>query len=397
MPAKPAACALLVLVALAGCSDRDGGPAVQEADPAADEVAPGDLPPALQYEPGFVDAGGSFVPQAAAVEACTSIGDSTVTVDPTAAFLGDPHDHDLWEGASEKVIFEGDIAPGPGSWFATPGALVLAGAGRADFKLEWDQVPGGADWRRLGIDLPFGNHLVDHVLDFTTSGQVHTIEFTHEMTDPPHAGATRWGLRLPPATPADDSIPDEHKQRAESVLAYTQGDARPATTLTWTIHRTHDCLPLDPPHYDLWGNATETVVLAETHACSWTQAAEGGTVQCSPSEGAYAGLVPPLATTVVVDLQWDATEPPVQFGIEYAGADQKTGTTSVAWSRPQPTVDEPGHREYRIDVAEQEADSFYANATAWRFQPFLDGLGHDAVDHTGKYEGTLQWRVVALR
>lgn len=395
-----------ILLAMAGCS----GPAPKSnaADGVPDPSNPNDpdnpLPDAPVYAGGFVSPTGGYIEGDSVSFYCDLPANSTVKVDLNRSLSGGAHSHDMWGGEQSKVIFDAEVRRFvSGNWFETPGAIVFPGAGRAEFRLDWDAV-GPLDYRQLGVDLPIlkrssGDVHVDYLLNFTSPGQVHSLNFSFENNDRPHAERTSWRFKMQPYNGASDAVPEQ----ARTVGNIVQGTVASAAGLqaahmTWTLYRTYDCLPVDPPHYDMWENKSEKLIVqtTTTHAWRQTPGVSSGYLYGFPQ--AINNTVPPGTGTVIVDIRWTADEPwPAKLGLEYIGADSKKEATTTVWKVPPPATDEGNYRRYVLTVHPLEADSPYANKTAWDFRLYFDAFVHDAVDDVGQFTGTVDWVITAYR
>lgn len=392
------ASSVIVMLMLAGCAGKDAS------KPDADEAADQDLPEDPFVNPGFVSKTGGFVEGESVSFYCDEAANSTVNIDQNRTFSGSFHSHDMWQGEDAKVIFDAHVDRFvSGNWFETPGAVVFPGAGRAEFMLDWDPVDGN-DWRQLGVDLPAlkintTDVYVDHVLNFTKPREVHTIDFSFKQDDRPHAERTTWNFKMTPYNAATLLVPEAARTVAGIPIGLASSTAGlQQATLVWTIFRTYDCLPVDPPHYELWNGTTEKLIVdaTTTHAYTSTPGTTQGFLYSFPED--IINTVPPGTGTVVVDMTWHAQEPwPMKLGLEYLGADGDAGSTSAVWKAPPPNTDEATHRVYILDVHPLEADSPYANKTAWDFRIYFDALGHDAVDDVGRFTGTVDWVITAYR
>lgn len=396
---------LVISVVLAGCTAGDPPPpeAPAETDDATVEVP---------EEPTFLTETGDLVSGADAAYICKEILPSNVAVDPNqTAFAGQAHTHDQWGGQKSRVIFDERIEQftSGGGWFATPGAVVLAGAGRAEFTLDWDQLAPD-DGRQLGVDLPnftrsSGDRYVDYLLNFTEPGQTHAIEFTAAQNDPAHAERTRWRFKMNAynALTQTSSEQDPPVNVVTGIVANTVVSTfdLQAARVTWTVFRTYDCLPVDPPHYEYWDDATEKLVHEGTTEHAWTSVAgiyNSGAFFGLRSKGGLDGTIPPGTGTVRVTIAWSNEEMvPVKFGIEYVTADQVAGSTTTTWKVPEPTVDEATRRVYVLPVHPSEPDGPYANESAWDFRLYFDEPVPGTVEGTGRFTGTVDWKVEAFR
>lgn len=393
--------ALLLSIAFAGCFGGD----TPEAEDQTIEEGPEDteVPRNLQYDPGFLDDEGGFVTDADAGYKCREAAGTMVAVDANQSFKGAAHVHDQWGGQDEKVIFDADVEEFvSGNWFETPEAVVIPGAGRAEFRLDWDQIVDG-DGRRLGVDLPnldlnASEPHVDHVLDFEKPGDTHTIDFTYEQNDPAHATKTLWSFKMAPHNPATQAAEGD---TLLMIAARTLSDAADMQKahLTWTLFRTYDCLPVDPPHYEFWEDRDSMVLFEATTEHEYTATP-------TSSVGYWRGFgtlpdnatIPPGTGTVRVTMTWQNDEPvPVPLGLEYVTAAEDAGSTTTTWKRPVPTEESADSRTYDLAIHPSETDSPYANKSDWDFRFYFDGLGHEEVDDIGRFIGTIDWKVEALR
>lgn len=408
---RRAVCAIAVSLAciLAGCAGNKRGQGTDtdgDGVPDADDPTPdgGTLPDGLTYTPGYVGPDGGYIEGDQVSFFCQSFANSTVAIDQNRTLTGNSHSHDMWSGDDSKVIFEGEVTQfaSGGNYFAVPGAVVYPGAGRADFRLDWDGVLPG-EGRQLGVDIPglkrpSGDVNVDYLLNFTQSGQVHTLEFNFTANDRPHAEKTNWRFKMNPYVDGVGSA------TAANAAFFNTG--RLDAMLTWTIHRTYDCLPVDPPHYDFWNGTTERLVFAATTTHDYRNAGAMtgrwyGWINGGPGIPDN-GTVPPGTAAVLVEMTWrpdeGTTVPPL--GLEYVGADQEAASTTTVWNRPPVTSESASTRKYLLDVHPLQTDSPYAQKSRWDFRWYLDYPGeNDPVDHPGygRYKGSVDWKVTAYR
>lgn len=402
---------LVVVALLSGCSNA--------ADRPVDEAPQEDLPQDPAYEPQYKSRTGGFVNGTEAAYYCDTIANSTVQVDVNKTLDGGAHSHDMWKGQDSMVIFEAEIEDfvttvqtgetiTAATWFVTPGAVVHPGAGRATFKLEWDT--DAIDHRELGVLLPITqresvDRFSDYVLKFTESGQEHSIDFSFEDNDPPHSEKTFWRFKLHHGNAATDAGGrDALKDLAYQTAFVGLREAK----FTWTIHRTYDCLPVDPPHYDFWDGRNEALVFetATEHDTTATPLTSQGRFPgfqfgCYGRGGCGLpddGTIPPGTGTLRVEMTWDNQEAvPATLGLEWVGADQNFSLSHAVWQRPEPVVDEAGHRVWEIDVHPLQADSPYAQHSRWDFRWYFDRLGVDDIDDIGRFRGTVEWKVEAFK
>lgn len=416
---RRAVCAIAVSLAciLAGCAGNKRGQGTDtdgDGVPDADDPTPdgGTLPDGLTYTPGYVGPDGGYIEGDQVSFFCQSFANSTVAIDQNRTLTGNSHSHDMWSGDDSKVIFEGLVDKfAGGNWFATPGAVVFPGAGRAEFRLDWEPLFDG-DWRQLGVNVPLlqrtsGDVYVDYLLNFTEAGQVHAIEFNFTANDRPHAEQTSWAFKMNPHNPATEAIPPAQRTLANiGVGAASSALGLQEATLTWTIYRTYDCLPVDPPHYDLWNGTTSKLVMETTsgpHDYTNSGAASSGRWYGFQNGGGGIpdnGTVPPGSATLIVEMTWHSSDvDTLPLGLEYVGADRRASSTTTVWNRPPLEGQEGTTRTYRIAVHPLETDSPYAERSAWDFRWYIDGPGDEVQEGPGPghFKGTVDWKVTAYR
>lgn len=395
---------------LAGCSSKKGSePKDTDGDgvPDVDDSTPdgGALPDGLTYNPGYVGPDGGYIEGDQVSFFCQSFANSTVAIDQNRTLSGSAHSHDMWSGDDSKIIFEGEVRTfqNGGNWFALPGAVVHPGAGRADFRLDWDVTFPG-EGRQLGVDVP-GIKLrpaadvnVDYLLNFTEPGQVQTIEFNFTANDKPHAEKTLWRFKMNPY------VQDVGNAGAANAAFFQTGELN--VNLVWTIHRVYDCLPVDPPHYDFWNGTTQRLVFEATSGPHdylnngatttgrWYGWRNGGTGV--PGNG----TIPPGTANIVVVMTWRSSDPnTLPLALEYVGADRNATQTTTTWIRP-PLASESGTtRTYSLDVHPLETDSPYATKSLWDFRWYIDHPGDDPQEGpgVGRFKGEVDWKVTAYR
>ncbi|MBI2077015.1 MAG: hypothetical protein HYT80_01405 [Euryarchaeota archaeon] len=309
---------------------------------------------------------------------------SGVKVAENRIYSGNAHAHDEWGGATEKVIFDGDVTRfAGGGWFEMPGAVVIPGSGRMKFKIGWSQLPA-ADARTLQYDMPGDEKSTSamYSLVFETPGQEKTVELNISNNDPPHYAKTTWTFKIV-----------EAKQ----------------IHITWTIFRTYECLPIDPPHYDQWNGDTYRVFweTSTTHdakyACPPGQGSTGGIDGGCSGSGVFYGHQPKENTTVplgpermVVTLRWTADPSYGQkLGLAVAPPTTRGGSTAATWERVTSVKEVNANtREFEKTLAPEEWDTPYASKTAWSFTFYIDnGNLYAAVGDTGAFKGTINWKV----
>lgn len=349
--------------------------------------------------------------------------EKSTPIDPNSSL----HPHDYWGDRQEYVIIDGKTVPGfsdryNGECLRRNGCLargvrgvtipidenaerpeyVYPGTGRMEVTLEWtggnpDAQPvmcvvnNGRDPKNpcLGWDESGSESVLNGTHQFSESGETWTIEGSNVMTpktwDVPHTRKSRWRF----AILAEVCTPDLSVQQCAA------GNIE-EFTVTATIHRGEDNLPLDPPHFDYFQGRSEIDILPRTQlslpGCDTEQAnteptrswrrqtlwgeqdpicAFRGTFikQAYVEDRSDAPVIPPTTEVVEITLDWSADND-IQLQLRYRDAldnwdgpwvAPEEGSTSCSGSSCTYTL---------VLERSAQADSLYAIRSAWEFAVF---------------------------
>lgn len=221
---------------------------------------------------------------------------------------------------------------------------------------------------------------------YASSGDVWTIDkpeiVNRVTTDPPHALKSNWRFAV---RPCNDSVDGRCWPQGVPNVGMTE------FTLTATIHRSGEDLPVDPPHFAFYGEQTELKVLdgfivsegalQNTLGKWWSRTlgqdegplwrVTGTHIRFAEEIGKSEQPVIPFRTDEVrVELSWE-TGQDVPLGLKYRSA--ADGWQS-AWRDPSPEGTCGSNcLSYTIRLTQEEADSPYALKTQWEFGIFHEG------------------------
>lgn len=234
-----------------------------------------------------------------------------------------------------------------------------------------------------------GNH--DGVALFAKSANQSTAQFidylepnvelsfpsTNADNDPPHQSLSLWEFEL-------RAMPSEGSDQTQ-MMSY-EG------TLSVHVERGLE-IPEFPPHPDFWNGATELVLEDWTHEVS--QDTQLGLFHfcsgCVYGPVLDDGVVVPFdASEVVIDLTAES-ELPVLFGLRAHGANSRD------YSDLEPVIDEPMHKQWRMDTDVFYGDSPYAKQTLWGFNLYKDMVRPTDSMNVGHWQGQYHVTVTTLK
>lgn len=281
-----------------------------------------------------------------------------------------PHAHDYWDGALSVTLLDENVqvmlahnhlfdeppreqhthgcdetltstSQGGSRKFSLPeGIIVLPGTQELSFLVDWAS-PSVTGLRLLYR--PAGQHdLAD--AGVVTSGQPFVISLTPEMADAGHATRTSWVFFLC----ADSDMPANSAEGSVHVnLIAMRGEE----------------IPLEPPHPDWWGDATQIELASARNATTAVTALNKG-------EGAWlhiglehGRIVPPGTSRILVHVTIQ-DESPTAGALPTEPMLYYRDSTVPEWVYK--TVDF-SDGEARIDVDHNMADGVYAHESNWDF------------------------------
>lgn len=159
-----------------------------------------------------------------------------------------PHRHDGWLGETRAVLLDG---PAPNSVVELEApSIVLPGTVTVEINVTWN----GGGVRMLRTRLPSETSQLNYTFLYPrASGVPFRVSTTWETTDPGHASYTYWGsfqAFAPIVEPCANPV----------ALYCSLFPNDPGTRMRITIYK--GPVPLEPPHIDRWGGATQVTVLA---------------------------------------------------------------------------------------------------------------------------------------
>lgn len=274
---------------------------------------------------------------------------------------------------------------------------VFQGTGKITLTLSWEgQAAVGEPELCVTNDAsptPCGR--ADATFTFSENGATKTIEYgsgllTKETWDPPHARKSNWRFGVKPC----------ETDRGACVPALQQTEF----TLTVTIHRGDQNLPLDPPHFSFYG-AKDKLTLLDGYLVDsgrvitvddWYFQQRGsskarplwyiGRAQIADA-GSEHRVVAPGTAEMRVRVEWeDGQGDPEQTPLElrYLSASDPWGD----WQEPGDVQECEGNltncKVYTIAVSGLGADSLYATQTQWLWGLFMgeDGTPEGMMDAT---------------
>ena len=298
-----------------------------------------------------------------------------------------PHTHDFWGGADEVVLMDRDVVLAPPPNDAGTASAFANSQVRANTNQTWP-IPILGDPDEHKIVLPGTKEMRVTFSWIPTQITLPRMGFAYRapgMTGPgvtfltPQASGATWTLRVTP-TMADSG----HQSfslwalYAYSANAYTSPTTFTPSAVLGPLHvkiiLVRGEVELEPAHEDFWASGT-TLVLAD-----YAKPRQDGAA--NPTRNPSFGLpldpkqlVPPGTQRLRIEFRIAYT---VQEGVNLldwdvtwrTGSQNPQTTTLPQYARATPTVNEPQHKVWEIDVKPEDTDAFYQRQSNWQFVPW---------------------------